>query len=144
MSMLTERYPDTPRLFTGNLRQRAVIRRMVQEADQYLATAMSPLLGQIFFTPAEPWDGAVIAAARQKLERELRLWEDTIGAAFLAGSEVSAADLSIYPHLALAPRLEKKKPDLNVRGAIGSRTGAWTARVEALPYFRKTWPAHWK
>jgi hypothetical protein len=41
-------------------------------------------------------------------------------------------------------RLEKKKPDLNVRGAIGPNLTAWMARVEALPFLRKTWPPHLK
>jgi glutathione S-transferase len=62
----------------------------------------------------------------------------------MAGNEPSAADFTVYPHLALGLRLEKKKPDLDVRGAIGPKLGAWMKRIEALPYFRKTWPSHWK
>jgi hypothetical protein len=37
-----------------------------------------------------------------------------------------------------------RKGDLNIRGLIGPRIAAWMARIEALPYFDKTFPPHWK
>jgi hypothetical protein len=40
--------------------------------------------------------------------------------------------------------MEKKKADLGIRSAIGPQLGAWMTRVESLPYFKKTWPPHWK
>jgi hypothetical protein len=40
--------------------------------------------------------------------------------------------------------MEKKKPDLDLRGAIGPRVAAWMQRIESLPYFPKTWPPHWQ
>jgi glutathione S-transferase len=144
LEYLEERYPAPPGLFPGDVRQRALIRRMVQEADQYLIVAFDPLMDQIFFTAQDKWDLGVIEKARAKLAEELRIWEDIPLGDFLAGSQPSAADFSAYPHLALGLRLEKKKPDLNVRGAIGPRLRAWMARVEALPFFQKTWPPHWK
>jgi glutathione S-transferase len=144
LEYLEERHPAPPSLFPGDLRRRALIRRMVQEADQYLIVAFDPLMDQIFFTAQDKWDLGVIEKARAKLAEELRLWEDIPLGDFLAGREPSAADFSAYPHLALGLRLEKKKPDLDVRGAIGPRLRAWMARVEALPFFHKTWPPHWK
>jgi glutathione S-transferase len=141
---LEERYPAPPSLFPGDLRQRALTRRKVQEADHYLIDAFDPLLDQIFFTAHDKWDLTAIEQARAKLGEELRLWEDVAAGEFLAGTEPSAADFAVYPHLALGLRLEKKKPDLNVRGAIGPNLTAWMARVEALPFLRKTWPPHWK
>lgn len=50
LEYLDERYPAPPRLLSGDLRRRAVIRRIIQEADQYLSAAFDPLLEQIFFT----------------------------------------------------------------------------------------------
>ncbi len=144
LEYLDERYPAPPSLFPGDLRQRAIIRRIVQEADQYLGPAFDPLIDQIFFTAQDKWDAGAIEKARVKLGEELRLWEDIPLREFMAGNEPSAADFTVYPHLALGLRLEKKKPDLDVRGAIGPKIGAWMKRVEALPYFRKTWPPHWK
>jgi len=46
--------------------------------------------------------------------------------------------------IALCLRMEKKKPDLDVRSAIGPKLGAWMKRIESLPYFDKTYPPHWK
>ena len=144
LEYLEERHPARPSLFPGDLRQRALVRRIVQEADQYLIVAFDPLIDQIFFTPQDQWDLGAIEKAHAKLVEELRRWEDLPAADFLAGKEPSAADFAAYPHLALGLRLEKKKPDLDVRGGLGPRLRAWMARVEALPFFQKTWPPHWK
>jgi hypothetical protein len=40
--------------------------------------------------------------------------------------------------------MQKRKPDLDVRAAVGPVVGTWMQRVEALPILRKTWPPHWK
>jgi glutathione S-transferase len=144
LEYLDERYPAPPGLFPGDLRQRALVRRIVQEADQYLIVAFDPLMDQLFFTAQDRWDMDVIDKARTKLVDELRHWEDLAMRDFLGGREPSAADFAAYPHLALGLRLEKKKPDLDVRGALGPNVTAWMKRVEALPFFRKTWPPHWK
>lgn len=144
LEYLEERHPARPSLFPGDLRQRALVRRIVQEADQYLIVAFDPLMDQIFFTAQDEWDLGAIEKAHAKLIEELRFWEVMAVADFLAGKEPSAADFAAYPHLALGLRLEKKKPDLDVRGALGPRLRGWMARVEALPFFQKTWPPHWK
>jgi glutathione S-transferase len=141
---LDERYPGSPRLFPGDVRQRALIRRMVQEADQYFIVAMDPLLVPILFGPKEKWDEAAIAEARTRFGKELARWEHIILGDWLVGGDPSAADFTLYPHIALALRMEKKKPDLDVRGLIGPRIAAWMRRVEALPFFEKTVPPHWK
>jgi glutathione S-transferase len=140
---LEERYPAPPSLFPGDLRKRALVRRIVQEADQYLIVAFDPIIDQVFFTAPDKWDIAAIEDGRSKLIEELRRWEDIAADDFLAGKEPSAADFAAYPHLALGLRLDKKKPDLDVHGLIGPRVRAWMARVEALPFLRKTWPPHW-
>ncbi len=57
---------------------------------------------------------------------------------------MAAADFALYPMLALALRPEKKKPDLALRPALGTKLTVWMKRIEALPYFAKTLPPHWK
>ncbi|HTS52132.1 MAG TPA: glutathione S-transferase family protein [Burkholderiales bacterium] len=139
---LDEKYPG-PKLFPGDARQRALVRRMVQEADQYYAVAMEKLVDQVLFTPQDKWDPDKIDEGRQGLTRELAQWESLIRGHYLAG-ELSAADFTLYPLIALTLRMEKKKPDLALSGAIGPTVAAWIKRIEALPYFQKTWPPHWK
>jgi glutathione S-transferase len=139
---LDEKYPG-PKLFPGDVRQRALVRRLVQEADQYYAVAMEKLVDQVLFTPQDKWDADEIGAGRRGIVQELGLWETLARGDYLA-SELSAADYTLYPLIALTLRIEKKKPDLDLRDAIGPKITAWMKRIEALPYFHKTWPPHWK
>jgi glutathione S-transferase len=141
---LDEEYRSGPALFPGDTMQRARVRRMVQEADQYYALAMDKLADEILFTPPEKWNLERIAEGRKAVADELAMWEGMVSGAFLASGEVSAADFTLYPLIALTRRMQKKKSDLDVDAAIGPRVAAWMQRVEGLPYFRKTWPPHWK
>lgn len=141
---LDERFAQGVQLFPGDVRQRAVVRRLVQEADQYLGTSMEGLLNQVLFRPREQWDDARIAKAREQFATEIAAWETIVTGPWLAGADLSAADLTAYPHLALALRLDKRKPDLDIAGLVGPRMRAWMAKVEALPCFEKTIPPHWK
>jgi len=139
---LDEKYVG-PKLFPGDARQRALVRRMVQEIDQYYALAMEKLVDQVLFTAQDQWDAGEISEGRQGVARELALWEGLIRGEYLAG-ELSAADFTLYPLIALSLRMEKRKPDLDLRSAIGPKISAWMKRIEALPYFPKTWPPHWQ
>jgi len=133
-----------PKLFPGDARERAQVRRRVQEADQYYALTMEKLVDEVLFKPQEQWDADNITAARQGLVQELEVWERLIAGEWLAGASVSAADLTLYPLLGLTLRMEKKKPDLALHGVIGPKIAAWMQRFEALPICKKTWPPHWK
>ena len=140
---LDEQYPSGKRLFPGNAAQRAVIRRLVREADEYLAHALERLVDQVLFTKQEKWDLREISAGREAFLKELDTFEGYLRGDWFGG-ELSAADFTIYPIIALCMRMEKKKADLNVSGAIGPNIAAWIKRFEALPYFDKTSPPHWK
>jgi glutathione S-transferase len=142
LEYLDEKYA-APKLFPGDVRQRALARRMVQEADHYYAGAMDELVDQVLFTPPDKWDADRITKGRDTVAQELVLWESLLRGDYLAG-ELSAADFTLYPLIALTLRMERKKPDLDVRGMIGAKVTAWIKRIEALPYFQKTWPPHWK
>lgn len=139
---LDEKYPNEPMLFPGDVTQRAVTRRMVREADQYFAEAMEGLVVNVLFTSKEKWSAEAIAKSGEELSKELGVLENQIIGDYLAGP-LSAADFALYPMIALSLRVQAKKPDLDVRGMIGPVTKAWMGRIEALPYFRKTWPPHW-
>ncbi|HWH48682.1 MAG TPA: glutathione S-transferase family protein [Burkholderiales bacterium] len=140
---LDEQYSSGKKLFPGNTKQRAVVRRLVREADEYVAHVQERLVDQVLFTPQDKWDAGEIASARTALGKELGTFEGYLSGNFLAG-EFSAADITLYPMIALCLRMEKKKPDLDVRSAVGPKIGAWMKRIEALPYFDKTYPPHWK
>ena len=141
---LEEQYPATPRLFPGTTRERSQVRRWVSEIDDNFGTALAKLTGWVLWTPKEKWKEERIAEARQAILDEL----DTIAAHmhgdFLAHRHITAADFALYPQLATLARCDLKKPDLKMVASRPAKISAWAKRIEALPYFDKTVPPHWK
>ena len=131
-------------LFPAALRARAIARRKVREADEYVAQAMERLVDQVLFKPADQWDAAKIAKARDRFLAEVSFFERDLTRDYLVDGP-GAADFTLYPLLALALRMEaRKKPDLAIASELGPRLTAWMHRIEALPYFMATYPPHWK
>jgi glutathione S-transferase len=143
LEYLEDRFPDQPRLFSADVRERAIQRRMIREIDQYFAAGLERLVSGILFTPKDRWDDAEIEVAWTDITTELSHWEQVIDGDFLAGP-ISAVDYSLYPELALALRISKWKPELAAANPLGSHLNAWRARMEALPVVQRTWPPHWK
>jgi glutathione S-transferase len=142
---LEDRYAESGRrLLPGDLRQRAVARRLVREADQYVATAMEKLVDEVLYTPAERWNRGAIEAAKASFAEELGHFERGAPPRDFFTGAPGAVDFTLYPMIALVVRMERRKPDLGARGAVGPALSAWMRRVEALPFFDKTFPPHWK
>jgi glutathione S-transferase len=139
---LDERFADGPKLFPGGVRERAVVRRLVLECDNYVRLANDKLTRQLFFRPEAEWDQGDIATGRQGWLNEIEWLEKTLKSDFLAG-EISAADFTLYPYFGTLRRLETKT-NLGLLDACGPRLLAWAKRIESLPYFGKTYPPHWK
>src|SRR5215208_2324543 len=53
VEFLEDKQPGDPRLFSAKLRERALQRRMVREADQYVAEFLEQLVDAILFTAPE-------------------------------------------------------------------------------------------
>jgi glutathione S-transferase len=142
---LDDAYPHSGSpLFPASPRTRAVVRRMIREADEYFSHALEGLVDQLLFPPESGPDATAIDTSRDRLHAEMGWFEGIADAPFLAGS-AGAADFTLYPMIALALRIEsRKQPDLGVRAAIGPRLSAWMQRVEALPFFDRTYPPHWR
>jgi glutathione S-transferase len=139
---LEDKQPGQPRLFSADLRGRAVQRRMIREADQYFAAGLERLVEAVLFTPKERWSKEKVEAAGADLKKELATWEAAISSDYLAGA-LSAVDFTLYPEIALVQRMAKRNPGL-LPELCGPRMSAWMARMEALPIVQKTWPPHWK
>ena len=129
---IEDRWPLGPALFAQEARKRAIQRRMVREADQYLAD-----VGRRFATEAASED------MRNDLRRELALWEDAATGDYLTG-ELSAVDLTVFPLMALFLRLTGRRADFVKGEVIGPRLSAWIDRMKTLPIVQHTWPPHWK
>ena len=143
MEYLDDAYPDNPGLFPAEVRQRALCRRYIREVDSYLAPPLEILVEEILNKPRLAWSGQGIERARVSLIREVGAFEAILHGGFLF-DEVSAADFTLYPSLALALRLEARKPDLGIHTAIAPHLACWMKKVEALAYFSRTYPPHWR
>ena len=128
---IEDRWPLGPALFARDPRRRAIQRRMVREADQYLGDVVRR------FARSEGSEETL-----NDLRRELALWEDAATGDYLTG-ELSAVDLTVYPLMALLMRLAGRRRDFVKDDVIGSRLAAWIDRMQALPIVQRTWPPHW-
>jgi glutathione S-transferase len=141
---LDEAYPATGApLFPGDVRTRALVRRLIMEVDNYFDAAIDPLTTQAFAKKPDERDPRQIADSRKAVVEELALFTKAMRGEFLAGP-LSAADFALYPLVAFLKRCEIKLPDLDADGMLTPGLRAWKARIEALPYLDKTIPPHWK
>lgn len=142
LEYVEERWPE-PALFSKDLKQRAEQRRMIREADNYVGEKVEHLFGAVF-APEDKADAAKLAHAVTDVQEELLRWEPEFKGEYLSGTSVSAADFTLYPHLAIIHRFEKRKPDAFPAGFYPPKLDAWMARMKAMPVMQKTWPPHWK
>jgi glutathione S-transferase len=141
---LDEAYPGRGApLFPGDVRQRALVRRFIEEADNYYYEATSQVLTQAFWKKPEEREADKIAAGRKAVVDESELFTRAMRGEYLAG-QLSAADFTLYPLVASLWRAEMKLPELDAAGMVTPQLLAWKARIEALPYFDKTLPPHWR
>lgn len=141
---LEEQYPGTPPLFPGTTQQRSTVRRLISEIDDNLGSALDKLTGWVMWTPKEKWKEERIAEARQAVLDELQYLADHMESDYLAGNTLTAADFALYPSVATLARCDLRKPELGMVAARPAKIAAWAKRIEALPYFDKTIPPHWK
>jgi len=141
---LDEAYPATgARLFPGDARTRALIRRLILEVDNYFDKAVDPVIDEAFYKKPEARSAEKLAAGREAVIKEYALFTKAMRGDFLAGS-LSAADFAFYPQVAFMKRCELKLPDLATDTWLTPELRAWKTRIEALPYFDRTIPPHWK
>jgi|SRR5438552_3856444 len=131
-------------LFPGDAKTRAIVRRFIEEVDNYYNKAIDPILDQAFWVKPEERDAAKLADGRNKAVEELATFSKAMRGDYLAGP-LSAADFTFYPLVAFLYRAQKiKLPDLDADAMLTPELRAWKSRIEALPYFDNTIPPHWK
>jgi glutathione S-transferase len=140
---LDEAYPGRGEpLFPGDAKQRGLIRRLVAEVDNYVYPAVDKVLDQAFKKPDEQ-DPAALDAGRTAVADELRLYTRSFRGPYLAGP-LTAADFALYPYVAFLFRVQLKRiPGLRAEELLPPELSAWRARIEALPWFGRTYPPHW-
>lgn len=145
MEYLDEAFPETPKLFTGDAKQRATIRRIMREVDGHTAAATRIISDELWVKPDPAgWRAEALEKGRARVREEWAHFEALMQGDWLMGDGPTAADFTLYPVVATTKRFEKKKPDLWEGASMPPKLAAWAARVEALPYFDKTFPPHWR
>jgi glutathione S-transferase len=144
LEYLDERDGGARRLYPGTAQERARIRRLVREDEEHLdGKGLTPVYEELYLKP-EPPDAARLDAGRSKLAEELDYFGRELRGAFLAGDAPTAADFVLYPDVAYVKRIGAKKPESQLAGILPAPIAQWAARIEALPYFEKTFPPHWR
>jgi glutathione S-transferase len=130
-------------LFPGDARQQSTVWRLMMEVDNYVMEATDRVVEYAFYAKPEERQAQTLADARAAVTEELALMARYLRGDFLAGP-LSAADFWLYPPVAFMWRCRVKLPDFDAEGLLAPGLIAWKKRIEALPYFDKTIPPHWK
>jgi len=140
---LEDRYPEKP-LLPKDAKARGEARRLIAEADGDLEKAFNPFSEATLYTKPEARDAKLIAETRAKLDAELARWSDVLSGDYFAGG-VGLVDYTVFPWIRMLPRIEERVPGLGYkRDALPPKIAAWLARIEALPFYDKTYPPHWR
>ena len=138
---LEERWPERP-LLPADARERARIRRIAMEAQLYLGGAVIDMEEATFLAPDGVRNPALLEKGRAAAAVEVARHEEELAGAFFAGESPSIADFTLYPILAMMRRISTRFGMQEV--AVGPRLAGWMQRIEALTYFERTYPPHWR
>lgn len=149
MVYLDRRFPQ-PALFGKDAREAAVIMRGVCDCMFQIDTRADRLVRPAFHGTLEArMDDAVEAAGELAAELD-GIDKEMNGSKWWLGDAISAADLFLYPGLQL---MERVLPKTGLASIIDPllpladkfpNIARWEKRIEAFPWFDKTYPPHWK
>ena len=131
------------RLFPGDARTRATVRRIVSEVDGYTSEAADALIEELLYAKPEARDAAKLERARTALAEEFAFLTRYLEGDFLAG-QLSAADFALYPYVKFMDRCRQRVPTFDAASLLPPALAAWKARIEALPWVAGTYPPHWR
>jgi len=149
LAWLEARAPQ-PALFGTTPQETGTIWRAVLEHAAYFQHHTHAISGAVFYKKMEEKAEEVKAAAKAVGE-ELARYEATLAKGpWLAGENMTAADLVAYPHFELFFRLAGRD-DVKAFG-LGFDKGwdaypalsAWRGKIKAIPGYDNTYPPHWK
>lgn len=142
---LEDKYPQSGQsLWPQHANIRALARRIASEADGYIYPWVRKLVQELIMRRDGKPDTMVIEEAKTVLVHEFARLEPAFRGLFISGDQVCAADFALYPLTAILGRIQAKQPSYKVNEVMPEAMAQWTKRMEALPYFSKTTPPHWK
>jgi len=150
MAYLDRKYPEPP-IFGRTPEETGQIWRWISETESYLGVPANKLVTSIFFSRGLDKTDE-IQAAGATIRNELKRADAVLsGSRWLVGSQVSAADIALFPLIQILLRAASKdaaKPlglGLLPFAEIYPNIAAWLKRVEeVIPDYQRTYPPHWK
>ena len=145
LEYLEERYPDSGApLWPKDVQARAIARRRAAEVLSHIDPLNSKIFDLVFGAADQASDVEAIAAWKKSMAEQLTIIDGWLNQDYLAGDKLSGADFTLYPYVAFLGRIDARKPGNNLLALVPPKLAAWMKRIEALPYFMKTYPPHWK
>ena len=141
VAYLEDKYP-TPSLFPKDIRARAIVRRIAAEVDADLSPPSHALLDTVF--AREPATAEAVAAGKEALAKELARFESYVKEGDTFVGELTVAEFTIYPFLRFLDRVQERQPQHDTAALVPPKLRELMRRVEALPYYDKTFPPHWR
>ena len=141
---LDERFAAGPKLYPGDLRMRARVRRLAREMEEHLGGSIDKVVDELFWKGDAPPDQALIEEQRKKLGENLAYFAKELQGKFIAGDTPCAADFVLTPYLGYVWRIDVRKPEARLTELVPPALVEYGKRIQALPYYDKTFPAHWR
>jgi len=143
LEYLDERFPSGAKLYPGDAKARARVRRLIREMEDYLGKPVDTVVEEYFWKGDAAPDKEKVDAARAAVKTELGYFAKELRGKFVAGDQPGAADFVLYPMLGYCWRVTFRKPESDL-DHLPAALVDYKKRVEALPYFDKTFPPHWR
>jgi len=145
LEYLDERFASGAKLYPGDAGNRARVRRLIAETEAYLyREGISPIVDELFWSGDKGPNPERVAKAREKLAAELQYFAAELKGKFLGGDTLTAADCVLAPLIQYCKRITFRKPETKLDELIPPALRDYNQRIEALAYFDKTYPPHWR
>ena len=141
VAYLEDKYP-TPSLLPKDIKARAIARRIAAEVDADFAAPTHALIDMLF--ASEPATPDAVAAAKDALAKELARFESYVLEGDTFVGEITLAEFAFYPFVRFLDRVQQRKPEHDTAALVPPKLRQLMRRVEALPYYDKTFPPHWR
>ena len=147
MSYIDSKFSETA-LFGDSPYKSAEIMKLMSEYNSYIAPHIGHIISSAFWSNSP--NLTKLEDAKQSLTNELAKLEKILTTTnWLAGKEISAVDIFIFPFIQLLKRSETK-----LQETIGYKLmfsykkfpaiSDWLKRFEDLPGYNNTYPPHWR
>ncbi len=145
-----DRAHPAPALFGGTAAQTGAIWQQILEFDAAMPGPIRAVTRPVFRGKTQEQADSIREAADQLRPNVAAINARLDDAPYLAGDELSAADVAIYPSLMqlmrAAGRDEAVALDLGLAplGGCFPAIAKWCERIEGLPGYERAYPPHWK